>query len=425
MFDSFFDFFKGERFKDTEYTLFNKRVPVADLRVGQLMGEINDVVHLYNREALPIPALFTSNVKDGLNYWFRNRSISTSRIRNGEIFGTKLSLQNLGLNLSDQYWFRPKGCDFTWDDVNLFQNYFDIKYFDGISHIDPSCSSNGEQEKYWEIRGKDRVLVKVSRRPFYQEAANEVFSSRLLDKLGVPHISYWREGKNSLCVTGIDVDTEYVPVSYFLSVVEKNSSVDQFSRFWQCADVLRLPVEHSDIGNMLVFYFLINNVDRNLGNFGFVRKAETGEFLGLFPYFDHGNSMWFNENVSDIDACSIDSVGKPFGSDSFKQLNYVSSLSLRFDLFTKDFLVDTVKSVYSGVLDDKRVSKLSIAVCDRLDMILDRFQGLLNVNDNSVEVDHSWAEERIRKHTAVVENRLAGIKNSGNDSNGGVGGGRL
>jgi len=49
----------------------------------------------------------------------------------------------------------------------------------------------------------------------------------------------------------------------------------------------------------------------------------------------------------------------------------------------------------------------------------------LNAGIDSVVVDHSWAEERIRKHTAVVENRLAGIKkDSGNDSNGGVGGGR-
>lgn len=48
----------------------------------------------------------------------------------------------------------------------------------------------------------------------------------------------------------------------------------------------------------------------------------------------------------------------------------------------------------------------------------------LNAGIDSVVVDHSWAEERIRKHTVVVENRLAGIKNSGNDSNGGVGGGR-
>ena len=83
-----------------KYTLFNKNVPAVDLEIDEWYGHVSKVTKIHNLEVFPLLAKFNHNIENGIREWLQDRSIPSSRIRD---FGTKLSIQNLGLNLSDQY----------------------------------------------------------------------------------------------------------------------------------------------------------------------------------------------------------------------------------------------------------------------------------------------------------------------------------
>ena len=49
--------------------------------------------------------------------------------------------------------------------------------------------------------------------------------------------------------------------------------------------------------DMMAFDFLIGNIDRHFGNFGFLIDNHTGNILGTAPFFDHGKSFFADEPV--------------------------------------------------------------------------------------------------------------------------------
>ncbi len=50
---------------------------------------------------------------------------------------------------------------------------------------------------------------------------------------------------------------------------------------------------------MFVLDFIIANTDRHFNNFGFIRNADTTEWIGLAPVFDNGTSVF--HNISQIE----------------------------------------------------------------------------------------------------------------------------
>lgn len=358
-----------------EYIFYNKNVPALRLDIED--GYIENIKEVLNPEVLPIIVRYNHNLKVGMREWLEDRSIPSSRAKD---IGNpvKLSIKNLGLSLSDQYWFCPINKNFTYDSVNLFSNPFVKRYYGSQEGFSPDFSSNGQQEKYWEIRNEKRVLIKKSRKPFFQEAANEVFASKLLEKLNISHIDYYREGIYSVCETAINKDTEYVPASHVFYAFKKLNNDSNYTHLLRCMDKLNIPVDKVEIENMLAFDRIINNIDRNFGNFGFIRKAEGGEFVGLFPYFDHGNSMWYQE-LDDNIKFGKDTV-KPFYEDPLRQFRLVKESNLSLDNLTDNFLYDTVQSSYKGVLQENRMEILFSMVKDRLEDVKEKVGKIKNLN---------------------------------------------
>lgn len=50
---------------------------------------------------------------------------------------------------------------------------------------------------------------------------------------------------------------------------------------------------------MIFSDFVMTNTDRHLLNFGVRRYTETLQFVDLSPYFDIGNSMFFNTKYNE------------------------------------------------------------------------------------------------------------------------------
>jgi serine/threonine protein kinase HipA of HipAB toxin-antitoxin module len=66
-------------------------------------------------------------------------------------------------------------------------------------------------------------------------------------------------------------------------------------------DVLRLfGIQGFDI---IFFDALIGNGDRHAGNFGYLRNANTGEYVGMAPLFDFDHAFESNNTIVPI-LCS-------------------------------------------------------------------------------------------------------------------------
>ena len=109
--------------------LMDKEIPVIEVNINSLSGRVREITKIYNEEYLPLLVKYQTDKEYALESWIKSRSISTSRQDLSILLeaakvetASALSLKNLGLNLSDQYWYKPKEADITWKQVNLFDN---------------------------------------------------------------------------------------------------------------------------------------------------------------------------------------------------------------------------------------------------------------------------------------------------------------
>ncbi|MBQ2137004.1 MAG: hypothetical protein II430_03535 [Selenomonas sp.] len=184
------------------YQLMCQDIPVADFAVNETTGQIISDLHIDNREYLPLSVLYSDCSRIALQKWLDNRSVSANRQDITDMLAaynvetaSALSFKSLGLNLSDQYWFKPRGADLSWHDVNMFENDFTEQAFrtrgnTGDSSYTPDSSSNGDLPKFWKMERGKRVLYKEGSAPFDQQPYNEVFAARLLELLDLQHVNY-------------------------------------------------------------------------------------------------------------------------------------------------------------------------------------------------------------------------------------------
>lgn len=364
--------------------LMNKNTPTIEVTLDDITGRLINITKELNPEFLPVVIRQSKSPKIAFEDWLRHRSISNTRTELQELLqaagvstASALSLKNLGLNLSDQYWFKPFDSTLTWNDVNFFQNDFvsdtsQQKFSElDITTYSPNASSNGELHKFWLIRDNKRYLYKDSTRPYFQQASNEVFASKLLSQLDIPHVPYTLEvfqGKTySSCETFIKDSTEYVPALYILEAVDKKQSENAFSHFLRCVDKLNIPCSTQDIQRILAFDFIINNEDRHYGNFGFIRNVETLEYQGLAPIFDNGNSLWYMSSLKGIkssDNFSSEKNAKPFKNTHVEQSKLITSSCIDISKIQK---IDIKKLAYecfstNKEFEDSRIDKISETV---------------------------------------------------------------
>ncbi|WP_196598704.1 HipA domain-containing protein [Pectinatus frisingensis] len=353
--------------------LMDKEIPVIEVNINSLSGRVREITKIYNEEYLPLPVKYQTDKEYALESWIKSRSISTSRQDLSILLeaakvetASALSLKNLGLNLSDQYWYKPKEADITWKQVNLFDNKFDTQSFsssdDMISSYSPDMSSNGELRKFWTIKNNKRYLYKESTAPYYQQAYNEVFASKLLAELNIPHVTYkldiLKDKAYSVCETFIDHDTEYVPALYIRNACKKNNNENDYKHFLRCMKILKIPCKRESIDTMLAFDYLINNNDRHYGNFGFIRNSETLKFIGFAPLFDHGNSLWYKDITKNMKLKSQEA--KPFRSLHENQIKLIEESTISVEDITEKNITEIAHDVFekNSLIDNERIRRI-------------------------------------------------------------------
>ena len=383
---------------ESKYVLMHKRTEVAEVFINEMIGGISKLGDVINADHLP-PGTAKKGKADhrALNEWWTGRSIPASRS------GLKNALDNLGisnarslltksygLSLSDHYWIKPAGTSLTWDDMNFFENDFseDIGniLFGGVvsenmSFISPDNTSDGWLKKRWKISDGKRILLKAGSDPFEQEPFNEVIASALMKRLDVPHVSYeivWiDDSPYSVCENFLSTETELVSAHRIMQITPKPNHQNSYEHFLNCCVIAGM--KKSDviafIDRMLTVDYIIANQDRHFNNFGFIRNAETLEYISPAPVYDSGTSLFYNKPVKRIENYE----SKPFRTDPEEQLKLVTSFDW-FDASKLNGFTDEVGEILyplmeTGFIDYARIKKIKDIIAARIDHIAELAAG--------------------------------------------------
>ena len=333
-----------------EYQLMHGEIPVVSFALDDATSAILRVGTPDRPEHLPVGVSAHKNRVDraALNAWWQGRAIPASRqgIRRaldelGVATAQSLLEKCLGLSLSDQYWIRPAGSALRWSEVNFFEHPFsdDVGNIlfgrgssgDPVSLMSPDNTSDGWLKKKWTVVDGKRCLLKGGSGATQQEPYNEVFASRLMRRLQVPHVEYalvYQDGYPfSVCEDFITPNTELVSAWYVMQTRKKENHISVYQHLLQCCAALGIPDVRRRLDEMLAVDYLLVNEDRHQNNFGFIRRADTLEWLGMAPIYDSGSSLWFNTPTPMIRASAPRIASKPFKVSHEEQIKLVSSFA--------------------------------------------------------------------------------------------------
>ena len=374
-------------------TLMHKNVPVALLVLDESSCAITKIFEVINPERLPIGILRNSNTADraALNNWWSDRSIPTSRygIRKAldvlNITNTKaLPVKCFGLSLSDQYWIKPENTDIEWKNINFFENAFSDDIGDallektdkttGFDFLSPDNTTDGCLKKRWQIIDGKRCLIKGGSAPFMQQPFNEVIATKIMQRLGIQHISYtlmWDdEYPYSVCEDFIAPETELVTAWRVMQIQKKDNNTSVYQHYINCCKALGIKDIESYIDQMIVLDYIIANEDRHQNNFGLIRNAETLEFIGPAPIFDSGSSLGYDKMTGQIISGRMIEC-KPFKKTHQEQLKLVTSFEwIDFDKLAG--IEDEIRNVFkdAGEYGDKdRINAIIESVMRRVEEV--------------------------------------------------------
>lgn len=395
-----------------KYVLMHKNIAVALLDLDEGTGFIKKINELYEEKHLPYGVKVRNGIADraALNDWWVDRSIPASRsgiVRALEVLNLPstrmLLLRCYGLSLSDQYWIKPYGSDLEWSKLNFFENGFSEDVGDVLlgkaekeGHFDfssPDNTSDGYLKKRWKIVDGKRCLIKGGSGTERQQPFNEVIATEIMSRLNILHVPYaliWDNNEPySVCEDFVTADTELVSAWRILQVQQKSNNISVYQHLLNCCEAAGIVEAVKSFDRMIVLDFIIANEDRHLNNFGFLRNAETLEWLGAAPVFDSGSSLGYDKLASEIKP--FDGIEcKPFKSKQEAQLNLVSDFSW-LDLNKLADIEDVIRSVVSDERATERIGE------KRIEAII-----------HAVKVRISYLGDFIDKHQKTVVDTTEG-----------------
>ena len=237
----------------------------------------------------------------------------------------------LGFNLSDQYWFRPKGSTVSWKEANFFENPFEALLDAPLRS--PDSSTPGALPKQWECRGKERWLVKGSSTSEQREPYNERLATLLAQRMFSPSefVAYQLEMRNdraySACQTLADSTTEFVSAHDVVTWADITEGRDLLSSYLQTCERLGIEGAETAVSKMIVFDYLIANFDRHRGNFGLLRNSESLDEWRIAPLFDNGSGFFSRATLADMRQKRFVYQANPFEDFPLVQVARAKDLS--------------------------------------------------------------------------------------------------
>ena len=398
-------------------TLMHKKNEVAEMELDEVTGFILKITAVYAPDHLPVGIAFKKGIADraAMNEWWTDRSIPASRsgVRNAldhlEISNTKMLLVRcFGLSLSDQYWIKPQNTKIAWEQINFFDNDFseDIgdvlfgqaKNLEGFDFSSPDNTSDGCLKKRWKIINGKRCLIKGGSNLERQQPFNEVIATKIMERLGIPHVPYellWDNSEPySVCEDFVTSDTELVAAWRIIQTQKKGNSTSVYQHFINCCEDLGVKNIVPALDRMIVLDYIIANEDRHLNNFGLLRNAETLEWIGFAPIYDSGSSLGYDKRVSQIRQ-QADITCKPFKKSHAEQIKLVSDFSwIDFDKLSD------VSTMIMEFLSDESVQDFineqrAMAIAETVRKRIENLQGIAMAHSPIEDTTEGDVEEDI------------------------------
>ena len=258
----------------------------------------NNTLTVQNESLLPLYLKRISNA----DLWLETRAIDSHRansrllkkaLRLAEKDDISTVIHVYGATITDNYWIRPIGSDMTYNDVRFNDDYFSTLALKGTYNSfnraanskrskTPELTNTGSFEKCWKLRDGKWWMYK---RATHDEAFSELFICELGRVLGMNMATYER---GDGCVKSLDftdgASVNFEPASAFMGDNEEYPDVVKALQNL-CPDAI------PDYIRLLFMDTLCANPDRHTNNFGLLRDARTGEFIGLSPNYDNNMAL--------------------------------------------------------------------------------------------------------------------------------------
>lgn len=366
-----------------EYTLMNKDIELLSFitthnKYGGIRAEITDVKQ---------PDLLPVGFKGDILRFIERRRAPKHRKYIQSIL-KQLGAENVegfieishGASLTDTFWVRNDADKKTWEAVSLYRNEFDENIariaFEGgtgsLSTTTPELSVDGNYAKCWVREGENLYLLKRGSETYGREVFAEYYASQLAEVFCREAVHYdliqhhqhlATKCKIFTCEeTGFSQMTYYVENPYSVTVNEVLSVIEKFE-------------DGENFRRMMVLDALILNIDRHLGNFGFLIDNETQTPLRMAPVFDNNRSMLFNLSDERFMAEDMETL-----------IDIFPRFEGEFNLNAHAMLNDSIKNDLKNLRDfsfqknerynwpDARLRKYEAFIVSQIDKILHRKQ---------------------------------------------------
>lgn len=263
-----------------------------------------------------------------LDAWLVRRGIPATRqglqADLAETTPMELMLSNLGLSLTDNYWLKPLDTDYSWEDVNLYQNDFRDRFSLDIrdtweaakeqallmsrTNFIPSASLQGDLKKKWLIDENGiRFLVKGNYSDGCIQSLSEVLATEIHRRQGkFPYTTYRLLSISSAgkmitgccCENFTQENREFVSAYDIVGTAAKQNDMNYFEHYLKlCAEAgMDADYMRDFLDYQILADFVLTNTDRHLNNFGILRNPVTLRWLEPAPIFDSGNSMFYKNS---------------------------------------------------------------------------------------------------------------------------------
>lgn len=352
------------------------------LAIFEYVNSIISVISINNKlvDKLPFLELSTKNLKDKIAEWILNRGIPVTRQRikvDLSMLGEKDTLDyminNLGLSLTDHYWFclkeKEKSSNYTWEVINTYQNNFsstyslnlsdDKKSIAGKTNFIPSASLKGDLKKKWIIdEYGTRRLVKGNYNNTCRQSLCEVLATEIHKRQGrfeyTPYslIEITSDGQPIIgceCPNFTSINTEFISAIDIINSVKKSNQRNYYETYIEYCGTHGIDINYirEFMEYQILTDFIITNTDRHLNNFGVLRDSKTLQLVKPAPIFDSGNSMFYNTSNIKVDYGLLNIGVTSFKKFEVELLAYVTNPMLVdisklpttdevYNLFSKD-----------------------------------------------------------------------------------------
>lgn len=245
------------------------------------------------------------------------------------------------LSLNDTFWVKEPESSLSWDEVSLYRNEFDELVsnaaFDGVissttlSSTSPEFGTDGAYAKCWQRENDTVYLYKSGSDTYEIEPLSEFLASQVADILCQNSVGYdltFYHGRlASKCKLFTNEQFGLVKMSALPVSNRRNpAALLKFAEQHGSEDLMR---------RMFVLDALILNIDRHLGNVGFLFDNDTMRITGMAPIYDNNRSLLFyfdTEALEKRPEWCISKCEPRISGDFIKTAQAVLTDELRADL---------------------------------------------------------------------------------------------